>query len=86
MTNNKVGIIVQARTGSTRLPNKMIMDIEGKTLFEHIIERLTYTNYKNDIILATTNKERDDVLVDLSRKLNISHFRGSEDDVLERFL
>jgi len=50
MTNNKVGIIVQARTGSTRLPNKMIMDIEGKTLFEHIIERLTYTNYKNDYI------------------------------------
>jgi len=82
----KVGIIIQARTGSTRLPNKMIMDLEGKTLFEHIIERLTYTNYRDNIILATTTKERDDILFGLSSKLGIYGFRGSEEDVLERFL
>lgn len=82
----KTGIVVQARTGSTRLPNKMVMDIEGKTLFEHIIERLTYTKYKDEIILATTKEERDNILVELGKKLKISYFRGSEDDVLERFL
>jgi spore coat polysaccharide biosynthesis protein SpsF len=81
-----VGIVVQARTGSTRLPNKMVMVIEGKTLFEHIIERLKYTRYKENIVLATTDKDRDDILVDLSNKLGIKNFRGPEDDVLARFL
>ena len=83
---DKTGIVVQARNGSKRLPNKMIMDLEGKTLFEHIIERLMYTKFKDEVILATTTKERDDILIELSKKLGIYHFRGSENDVLERFL
>ena len=63
--------IIQARTGSSRLPGKIMMEIEGKTMLEHII--------------ATTSKEDDDVIVALAKKLNIDYFRGSEDDVLDRY-
>ncbi len=86
MIDPKIGIILQARMGSTRLPNKMLMLIEGKTLLEHIIGRLKHSKYSKNIILATSDKERDKVLVENAEKLGILTFTGSEDDVLDRFL
>ena len=86
MANYKVGIILQARMGSTRLPNKMLILIEGKTLLEHIIERLKHSKYSKNIILATSDRERDKVLVEHVKNLKVLTFRGSEEDVLDRFV
>ena len=77
--------IIQARTGSNRLPGKIMMEIEGKTMLEYMIERVSKSKKLDKIIIATTNKKNDDVIVSLAKKLNIDYFRGSEDDVLDRY-
>ncbi len=79
------GIIIQARTGSTRLPGKVVKNIEGKTVLEHVIERLKRLKKEKKIILATTDKKEDDVLEKIAKKCQVSVFRGSENDVLDRF-
>jgi len=79
------GIIIQARMSSTRLPGKMVEKIEGKTVLEHVIERVKKINRDKKIILATTEKKEDDILEEIGRKTGISVYRGSEDDVLDRF-
>lgn len=79
-----IGIIIQARMGSTRLPGKVIKKIEGKPVLAHVIERLKMVKGVK-IILATTNKKEDDILEKITKKCQISVFRGSENDVLDRF-
>jgi len=82
----KVCAIVQAREGSTRLPNKATIDIGGKPALECVIDRLRAAKTLNNIIVATTTNEKDDVIIDLCEKLGCSYFRGSEEDVLTRVL
>lgn len=83
----KTGIIIQARKGSTRLPNKMVIPFyKNKSVLELLISKLTDTFPKEVIVLATTNLAIDDELVSVARESNISFFRGSEINVLERFL
>ena len=85
----KLGIVLQARTGSTRLPGKMIMDFhQGQSLLEIILLKLKGVGEKNGIplVLATTDNARDDELAGLALKVGCNVFRGSEDDVLERFI
>jgi spore coat polysaccharide biosynthesis protein SpsF (cytidylyltransferase family) len=79
------GIIIQARISSTRLPRKVIEKIEGKTVLEHVIERVKKINIDKKVILATTQKKEDDILEEIGRKAGILVYRGSEDDVLDRF-
>jgi len=80
-----IGAIIQARTASTRLPQKVIKKIEGKTVLEQVILRVKKVKGLERIILATTNKREDDILESIAKKLNISVFRGSENDVLDRY-
>lgn len=84
--NQPIVAIIQARTGSTRLPNKMLMPFaDGKTILEIIVGRLQkYTSVQ--IVLATTVNKADDALADLGKKLGINVFRGDENDVLKRFI
>ena len=82
----KVCAIVQAREGSTRLPNKATIDIYGKPALERVIDRLRAAKTLDDIIIATTTNEKDDAIIDLCEKLGCSYFRGSEEDVLTRVL
>ena len=82
---NKVDAIIQARLSSTRLPGKMLMKISGKTLLEHVIERIKSSKYIDKIIVATTTNKNDDQICKLLDNLEIPYFRGSEDDVLERY-
>ena len=77
--------IIQARTGSSRLPGKIMMKTEGKTMLEHMIERVSKSKKLDKIVIATTTKENDDVIVSLAKQLKIDYFRGSEDDVLDRY-
>jgi len=82
---NKVIAIVQARMGSTRLPGKSLIKIEGKPILEHIVNRIRYSKTIDEIIIATTTEQEDEAIVKLARKLQIGIFRGSAEDVLDRF-
>jgi spore coat polysaccharide biosynthesis protein SpsF len=77
--------IVQARLGSTRFPKKMFAKIEGKTLIEHVITRLEYSKEIDHIVLATTENAIDDELCVWAENHGIDFFRGSENNVLERY-
>lgn len=77
--------IIQARLGSTRFPQKVFADLSGKPLIWHVINRLKYSTKINRIVLATTDTDRDDELAIWADKEGVSVFRGSENNVLERF-
>lgn len=77
--------IMQARTGSTRLPGKVLKKICGKTVLEHDIDRLKRVKNINKIVIATTELEKDNVIVEEANRLKVGFYRGSEDDVLSRY-
>lgn len=81
----KVVAIIQARMGSTRLPGKVMMKIKGKTVLDHVIERVRQSNEIDDIVIATTIKNQDDAIVEELERLGAKYYRGSEDDVLSRY-
>lgn len=78
-------LITQARKGSTRLPGKVLKKINGKELLTIHLERLQEAKLVNKIIVATTIEKGDDEIFDLMRSKNIPVYRGSENDVLDRF-
>lgn len=82
---NNIVCIVQARTGSTRLPGKVLKKICGKTVLEHVIDRLKKVKNIDEIVIATTTLERDNIIIEEAKRLNVSYFRGSEEDVLSRY-
>ncbi len=77
--------IVQARMGSIRLPGKTLIEIEGKPLLEHIINRIRYSKSIDKIIIATTTEPEDKAIVSLAEKLQVETYTGSSEDVLDRF-
>ena len=77
--------IIQARMGSTRLPGKVLMNLSGKPVLEHVIDRLNQSNYINQIIVATSYEDGNEGIVDLCDLKKVFCFKGSEDDVLDRF-
>ncbi len=80
-----VNAIIQARCGSTRFPNKIFADIDGKALIWHVVNRLKYAEMIDDIIIATTVNAKDDKIENWCKAESIKCFRGSEDDVLNRY-
>ena len=83
---NKIDVIVQARMTSSRLPGKILLTACDIPLLQLMIERLKKIHLVNDIIIATTTNKSDDVIVSLCDQLNISWFRGNENDVLGRIV
>ena len=81
----KILAITQARTGSTRLPNKVLKEIAGKSLLQIHLERVRKSSLITKIIVATTTSPEDIKICDVAEKLGIEWYRGSEDDVLDRF-
>lgn len=81
----KIDAIIQARMGSTRLPGKMMMDLCGKPIIEHVFERIKFSHLINGIWLITTINPEDDVLARWAEQRKINYFRGSADDVLDRY-
>lgn len=77
--------IIQARVGSTRLPGKVLLDLAGKTVLGRVVERVGRMKKVKELIVATSNLESDDAIEAECRRLGVACFRGSEDDVLERF-
>jgi len=84
MNSAKTTIMVQARTGSRRLPRKVLAKIEGKPMIWQIINRLKKVKLADQIILITTTKSEDKILLKIAEKNNIFAFAGSINDVLER--
>ncbi len=80
-----VNAIIQARCGSTRFPNKVFADIDGKPLLWHVVNRLKHANMIEDIIIATTVNPKDDRIEEWCANGCIKCFRGSEEDVLNRY-
>ena len=72
--------------GSTRLPGKVLMRLGNRTLLGYLIERLSYARTLSAIVVATTTNRRDDGIVEEARKSGVEYFRGSETDVLERYI
>lgn len=86
-SENNITILIQARTGSTRLPNKMLLPIfDGKTILEIIISNLLIYFKSHQIVLATTINPHDSKLEKIAKESGINCFRGDEQDVLYRFI
>jgi spore coat polysaccharide biosynthesis protein SpsF len=88
MNNNQnlnIHIIVQARTGSSRLPNKVMKYLEDKIVLQHVYDRLKESKYSQKVIITTTTNVSDTIIVDYCINNNIEVFRGSELNVLNRY-
>ncbi|WP_061249369.1 aminotransferase class III-fold pyridoxal phosphate-dependent enzyme [Leptospira alstonii] len=81
----KVLAIVQARMGSTRFPNKVMKPILGKPMIGLLLERLSFSKKIDQIILATSIDSKNDSLEKYVRELGFEVFRGSENNVLDRY-
>lgn len=78
-------VIIQARMGSKRLPGKTLMKFEGITPLEVLVNRIKKIKGLKNIIIATTKLNKDDVFFNYSKKLKIKLFRGSNNNVLDRY-
>ena len=84
---NEFGIIIQARTGSTRLPSKMVLPFYGDNgILDILLSRLGRCELADNIIVATTKATYDDVICDLTLSHGLKCYRGDEEDVLDRFI
>ena len=77
--------IIQARMGSTRLPGKVLLNLEDKTVLEHVVDRVRSSKQVDDVVVATTISKDDLRIVKLCANLGVSVYCGSEDDVLDRY-
>ncbi|MBT5404148.1 MAG: glycosyltransferase family protein [Crocinitomicaceae bacterium] len=84
--NGKIVAIVQARMGSTRLPNKILKSIQGMPMLWHIVNRLKSVHEIDEVVIATSDLLKDDKVYEMATNYGIASFRGSEADVLKRFL
>jgi len=82
----KSATMIAVRMKSTRLPKKALLKIKGRTVIEHLIDRLKTAKLPDLIILCTSTHPEDRALVDIAEKNGIEGFRGSEKDKLGRFL
>lgn len=71
--------------GSTRLPGKILLPIAGRPLLEHVLARLDGLRAEGTVVVATTDRQQDDVVEQFCRERGTAFFRGSESNVLERF-
>ena len=77
--------IIQARFGSTRLPRKVLLNLEGRPVLEHVVNRVKSSGQISEVVVATTICKEDLEIVRLCASKDIRVFCGSEDDVLDRF-
>lgn len=80
----KTTIMIQARLGSSRLPQKVLAKIQGKPMIWHVINRVKKIKNIEQIVLITTANDSDKILLDIAKQQHIFGFAGSEDDVLKR--
>jgi spore coat polysaccharide biosynthesis protein SpsF len=77
--------IIQARTGSTRLPGKVMYPLDGLPALEHVITRTAHADSVDNVVVATSIESQDDVIAQYAPAFGADVIRGSESDVLSRF-
>lgn len=83
-SSNRLGVVIQARMGSTRLPGKVLLPFyQDQSILSIIIDK--FKNFDFPIILATSKSPQDDVLVELARRSGVAAYQGDEENVLSRF-
>jgi len=85
MSKNYLILIIQARMNSVRFPNKVISDLSGSPLIERILQRVKKVKKIGKIIIATTKRREDDILVKIAKLNKVEVFRGSENDLVDRY-
>lgn len=81
----KTVAIIQARMGSTRLPGKVLMDIAGRSMLAWVVSRTRCAAAIDEVVVATTESPADDAIVAECASMDVPVFRGSEDDLLDRY-
>jgi len=82
----KATAVIQVRMGSTRFPGKIMMKLDEKfTVLDYVIRQLGYSKLLENIIIATTNLEQDNVIVEYAKNNGLAYFRGEPLDVLDRY-
>jgi spore coat polysaccharide biosynthesis protein SpsF (cytidylyltransferase family) len=77
--------IIQARMSSTRLPGKVLLPLSDKPVLEHVIQRVRNCKLVDKVVVATTVHDSDDIIEDWCKKNNFEYYRGSLEDVLDRY-
>ena len=85
MPNNFLTLVIQARMNSTRFPNKVMSDLSGAPLIERILQRVKRVKKIGKIIIATTKGKEDNILVEIAKSNKVEIFRGSENDLVDRY-
>ena len=80
----KKAVIITVRLKSTRLEKKVIREVKGKFILKYMTDRLKH-NFDGNIIICTSTHPQDDPLIDFANKEDLKFYRGSEEDVLERY-
>ena len=83
---SKTAVFIPVRLGSSRLPKKPLIEVKGKTLIEHLIDRAKAAKLPNMIALCTTTKPEDRIFEKIAKNNGVECFRGNEHDILKRFL
>ena len=82
----KFSLIVEARTGSRRLPNKILLKIKKKNFLEYLLIRLSKIKKIDNFIVATSTNKKDREIIQIAKKNNFKYFAGSEKNVLKRVI
>src|SRR5450759_932200 len=82
----RINAVIQARAGSTRLPAKVLADLGGRPVLEWVVRAAQAAGQVTEVIVATSTLAVDDIVADLAASLGVAVVRGSEDDVLTRFV
>lgn len=77
--------VIQARTGSTRLPGKVMYPLDGCPVLEHVVRRTAHAERVDTVVVATSTEDPDDVIAEYAPRFGAELVRGSESNVLSRF-
>lgn len=81
----KIVAIIQARMSSTRLPHKVLKDLHGKTVLNRVVDRVSDCDLFDKVVVATTDLDIDNAIVNECKKIGVAYTRGSSDNVLSRY-
>ena len=82
--DGSVLVVVTARMRSARCPGKVLAELAGKPLIEHLLERMVWVAGREQVVLATSESPENKILVELAESLGVAGFIGDEEDVLGR--
>ncbi len=78
-------VVIQARMGSSRFPGKVLEDLQGHPMLWHVVNRVRQARKIDEVVVATTDRRVDDPIARFCERVSVACFRGSEQDVLDRF-